>query len=357
MKKTFLKILSLVLIISLFTPTIAFGDELKDIELSPYKQEIRDLVSDNIILGYSDKTFRPEGTITRAELASILTKAMKLEEDKEEGRHFTDVVGKWFEGTVGAIFKKGIMIGKSKMLFAPNDKITKEEMAVLLLRAFELEKTANELNLELKFGDNDKISSWSKNSVALAYNVELMDATTNEDGSILFIPKAFVDRQTVAKLVYELIYNKAIYKKRLDIIIAAKSKDNTKEQTKDDIKEQTKEKEDEDIKKDKPTYDFIVSKYDSKLRSLESKYIGMLEDLFSEAKAEYYQNKGNPNFSVTELYQKYEEKGRVLESEADGQVSSALSQLKMELIENGYDTSIVDEFQQRYEDKKSSLEL
>lgn len=350
MKKRVLFLLSTVLVLSLLIPAFVFGDCLTDIETSLYKDEIEKLVEDGIIFGYPDKTFKPEGTISREELVSILVKALKLEEDKDAGSNFIDVKGTWSEGIVGAVYNKGIMIGKSKTEFGPKDNITKEEMAVLLLRAFGLEEVSKELKLETEFEDNEVLGLWSKYSVALAFKLELFNATTNKDGTMSFNPKSFVDRQTVAKLVYELISNEEVYNERVNTLKLELESTGENKDVNDDANKN-------EANNEKPTYDSIVAKYTNQLSLLESKYSGILDSLMSKAKAEYEQNKDNPDFSVTELYQRYEGIARGYEVQADSEVSSVLSQLSSELTQYGYDTSIVGELQQQYEAKKEAIEV
>lgn len=355
MKKKLSTVLPMALSLLLLISSMAFAEGLRDIELSPYKMEIEKLVSDKVILGYSDGTFKPEDTITRVELASVLTKALKFEEDGEVGRRFTDVVGKWSEGIVGAIYKKRIMIGKSETFFGADDQITKEEMAVLLLRAFNLEEIANKLELESNFLDSDKISLWAKNAVVLAHKIELIDSVKNEDETMSIEPKVLLDRQMVAKLIYELIHNKEIYMERINSIIDFEvNPDGDKGETKDEAADK---EEPGKGKEDNPSYDSIVARYISKLSSAESKYTGLLDSLFSQAKAEYDRDGDKPNFSVITLYKEYEGKARILEGEADSEVREILSQLESELNQYGYGTSIVDELYSEYEDKKTAIEV
>lgn len=338
MKKGLLPLLSLVLVLVL-VPNFVIGEGLKDIEASPYKIEIEKLVTEGIILGYPDGTFMPEATITRAELSSIFVRSLKLEPDSDAANHFIDVKGKWHQGIIGGVYKSGLMIGKSKLEFVPEENVTMEELAVILIRGFDLEKSANELKIKAEFTDNDKIATWSKNSVALAYDIELINGTLNDDGTITFNPKKHVDRQTVAKLVYELIYNKDIYNKRLNDLIKL-DEDSEKSEVVDE----------------KPTYESIVSKYNSKMNSLQLKYVGLLDSLLEQAKIEYNNEKDNPDFSITSMYFKYESIALDYETQADREVDDILSLLEGELNQFGYDASIASEMLKQYNEIKESTE-
>lgn len=353
MKKRFLNVVSLVLVLAMFVPVFSFGEGMNDVETSPYKDEILKLLEEGILSGYPDGTFKPEGSITRGEFTKMIAKALKLEEDKESAKNFKDVKGKWYEGYVGAVFKAGLMEGTSKTTFAPEKNVTREQMIVILIRGLKMEELAKEMSLELVFKDGDTVSPWAKDHIALANKIGLI----NGDGTISFNPKEYSDRQTVAKFTFELIYNNETYNKKVFDLYNSnekEEKDDKKGNVNEPVKEDTEEAKKDDDKK--PDYDSIVSKHKSELSSLQSKYEGELSSLLSQAKREYEANKDNPDFSVTEFYKKYEGLGRNLEGQADSEVESVLSVLGEELKSNGYDTSIVDDLRSQYEEAKEDKE-
>ena len=343
MQKKLAKVLLLILILTLFIPALVFGEEMKDLETSPYKEEILKLIEDGALSGYPDGTFRPEKNITRGEFAKMITNALKLEEDKEGGKFFKDVVGKWHQGAVGAVYKAGLMVGTGEDKFEPEENITREQMVAVVIRGLKLEELSKELKLESEFKDSAKISSWAKYQIGLAQKIGLLSEMDN------FNPLEPADRQTVAKLTYELVYNREIYKKNFDTII--KPEEDVNEEKPEEEKDEEKNKEEDKFEEEKPSYDAIVSKYTSQLQSLQSKYTGELNNLYSQAKSEY-EDGGKP----TEIYNKYSEIAMALESQADAEVSSVLSQLENELIKYGYDTFIVNELQMEYERIKSETE-
>lgn len=356
MKKRFLNVVSLVLVLAMFVPVFSFGEGMKDLEISPYKEEIQKLIEDGVLSGYTDGTFRPEGSITRGEFTKMIANALKLKADKDSAKNFKDVKGKWYEGYVGAVYKAGLMEGTGKTTFSPEENVTREQMAVILIRGLDMEKTANEIKIDLEFVDSENISSWAKNSVVLACKIGIIEGIKNEDGTISFNPEKDADRQIVAKIAYELVYNHETYIKNVDELSSSKEaekKDENKNETKETEK---KDKNGQTQTNEKPDKASVVSKYTSKLSSLQSKYEGKLSSLVSKAKSEYEANKDNPDFSVTELYNKYESLGRSLESQADSEVESVLSQLEGELSSNGYDTSVVNDLRSQYEQAKTSAE-
>ena len=347
MEKRLTKILSLALALTLFIPVLVFGEGMKDIETSPYKKEIMKLVEEGILSGYPDKTFKPENSITRGEFAKMMSNALKLEEDKGSGKIFKDVVGKWHQGAVGAVYKAGLMEGTGKGNFKPEEKITREQMIVVVIRGLKMEELSRELKLEPEFKDSAKISFWAKDQIALAQKIGLLGEMDN------FNPLKPADRQTVAKLTYELVYNREIYENNFETIIKPEE-DPGDEKPGENNEEADKSKEDkpgDKTSEERLSYDEIVSKYMGKLESLQSTYTGKLNSLYNQARKEYEEG-GKP----TEIYNKYSGIASSLEAEADAEVSSLLSQLESELSKYGYDTSIVGEIQSQYEQIKATTE-
>ena len=105
MKKT-RQLISIVLIIFLFSTQFAFATEVKTSKFSDLDQmhwayeNIEKLVKAGIISGYPDGTFKPEGNITRAELVKIVNMVFKYTE-KEDNTNLEDVRKEdWFYDNV-----------------------------------------------------------------------------------------------------------------------------------------------------------------------------------------------------------------------------------------------------------------
>ncbi|WP_454207504.1 S-layer homology domain-containing protein [Peptoniphilus sp. Marseille-Q6390] len=84
-----------------------------------------------LISGYEDGTFKPNEPMTRAQFASMMANYLKL----NVGKHpidFKDVKENyWASEAINALSSHGIMVGKSKNEFKPNDKITRAEAATI----------------------------------------------------------------------------------------------------------------------------------------------------------------------------------------------------------------------------------
>lgn len=137
---------------------------------SDYKQdqfgfkETMDLVYEYIINGYSDGTFKPNNSITRAEFAKLLVRGLKLESELENydtSNTFEDIPNYyWAKKYIGVCSSKGFVNGTSENTYSPNDNITGEQLMVMLVRAANMEKEA------LKLNNKDK--SWSYGYLQIA---------------------------------------------------------------------------------------------------------------------------------------------------------------------------------------------
>lgn len=142
----------------------------KDIKNHKYEDEILEGANRMIIEGYTDGTFGPDRNITRAEFSTMIVRALGLLPVKDMA--FTDVPeGKWYTETVNTAASWGIVVGVGNNMFAPEKNITRQEAAIMLIRAAELviEKegfTANYGDAEnLMINDTNKISNWAYKEV------------------------------------------------------------------------------------------------------------------------------------------------------------------------------------------------
>lgn len=118
-----------------FANTTQFTDVPTDHQFSA---NIQYLVSEGVISGYGDGTFGLDDNLKRGDAAVILARAFKLDTSSNE-TVFTDVNSRQ-AGAVQAGFEAGIIQGKSATSFSPDENIKRGDMALLLARAFKLEE-------------------------------------------------------------------------------------------------------------------------------------------------------------------------------------------------------------------------
>ncbi|MGI5881101.1 MAG: S-layer homology domain-containing protein [Syntrophomonadaceae bacterium] len=123
---------------------------------------ITKLVNSKAITGYPDNTFRPDNNISRAEFATILVKVFKL--SAKDGKVFGDTEKHWAKDSISTAQAYGIINGYSEWSFGPDDNITREQMAVMIVKAAGLKPAESTKN----FSDKAQISSWAKAAVDTA---------------------------------------------------------------------------------------------------------------------------------------------------------------------------------------------
>ncbi len=126
------------------------------------KNEIGAAVEHGIVSGFGDGTFRPEEAVTRAEFSKMILSAIG-ESGVEYGGGFSDVAADaWYAEAVAACAELGIVSGDSGM-FRPDDKITREEMAKMVVLAYRTGTDGEEFETggEISFTDSDAISGWA----------------------------------------------------------------------------------------------------------------------------------------------------------------------------------------------------
>lgn len=134
--KKFIAIIMAVIMIMSFA-TIAFAvNGFTDVSKSRYETAINELYDLGIVNGYSATKFGTNYTLTRAEACAIIVRALYGEKMVHDVINFTDVSYRdWFYDYVNTAVFYDIMHGHNATTFAPNDDITYDQMATLILNA------------------------------------------------------------------------------------------------------------------------------------------------------------------------------------------------------------------------------
>ncbi|WP_264186045.1 bifunctional 2',3'-cyclic-nucleotide 2'-phosphodiesterase/3'-nucleotidase [Rossellomorea aquimaris] len=163
------------------------------------KEYIYDLAEKNIIKGKTDTLFAPKSDVTRAQFAALIARTLDLKPSSTN--HFSDVSG-GLTPEINAIFESGITTGVSKGKFAPNQSITRQQMAAMLIRAYNY-KMGEEYDSSTSkdYTDSKKIAAMFKEYVDAANELGFM--TGHADGSFGPLDKA--SRAQAAKTIYMLL--------------------------------------------------------------------------------------------------------------------------------------------------------
>jgi hypothetical protein len=103
------------------------------------KKPIEDLTKLRIMEGFRDFTFRPERVITRAELAVLIVRAKEMQLEPIEEEMFWDIrTTSWVAPYIAAVVKEEYMVGYPDGAFRPRQRVSRAEAAITLARAFDL---------------------------------------------------------------------------------------------------------------------------------------------------------------------------------------------------------------------------
>ena len=169
------------------------------------KNYIRPMTNKGIFKGYEDGTFRPNIGLTRQEMAVSVVRLLKLEGemDKVDMEKFTDdsKIASWAKGYVYLLVSKGIFKGYDDGSFDPNGVITREQLALVLSRS--LAKTPENLS-EIRFNDVHKISDWSKEAIKVMLTLKIVNGYEDQT----FRPQKTVTRAEACTMMYKFLTNR-----------------------------------------------------------------------------------------------------------------------------------------------------
>ncbi len=176
-----------------YTVTINMGLTFSDINSTQWwYDDVVAAANNGYIHGRGNGVFDPTGEITRAEFATMIANAMNYEDKPESPAAFTDVNGHWAEDAINFCAENGIIDGYADCSFRPDQTITRQEVAAILARAFDLVEESNE-----KYTDDNLIPEWSRDYVYLAKGSELM----NGDAKGTFRPTDTLIRAEAATIL------------------------------------------------------------------------------------------------------------------------------------------------------------
>ncbi|CAM3904298.1 S-layer-like y domain-containing protein [Cohnella lubricantis] len=151
--------------------------------------------------GVNDTEFAPNQDITRSEFVALIVRALGISASGQP-LPFEDVATtSWYAGEVAAAYEAGLVNGKSETQFAPASTISREEMAVIILRAYEF-STGIEMNdSQHSFADADAVSSWALEDLAAAFELGLV----NGRGGNQFVPQGHLTRAEAAQAIVNVL--------------------------------------------------------------------------------------------------------------------------------------------------------
>lgn len=147
------------------TPRLPF----QDMEAYDWAEEaVAQLYAKGIVSGDSETVFAPARGITRAEAVKLALKSVGLEPSGVPGTVFRDVdSGVWYAGWVAAAEESGIVSGMADGKFAPEEPVSRQDFAVMLVRAAAQIDMAWPNLAAVEFIDGDDIADYAGEAAAI----------------------------------------------------------------------------------------------------------------------------------------------------------------------------------------------
>jgi hypothetical protein len=177
---------------------LANGTAVKSsVKINVYSERFGELAHYRYILGYPDKEFKPEGSLTRAELAAIVARLTE-NEDVNYPLTYNDIrKGHWATNYIGIATKNNYFSGYEDGSFRPDAPVTRGELASVMARFLKLEVSAS-ATTHFK----DTTGHWAADTIEALYNGKFL--TGYPDGS--FKPTKNIVRVEAVTMINRMLY-------------------------------------------------------------------------------------------------------------------------------------------------------
>ena len=163
-----------------------------------FYDEVAYVYEEGIMNGTTDTTFDPNGTLTRAMVVTMLYR-MENEPNISAAGTFSDVSrGQWYTEAVEWAAAENIVNGVGNGKFAPNDPITREQLATILYRYLtEYDGESADATASLaSFSDAGKVSSYAETAMKWATGAKII---TGDNGKLM--PQGKATRAQAAAMI------------------------------------------------------------------------------------------------------------------------------------------------------------
>ncbi len=171
--------------------------------------DIEKMVKLGLVNGISSTEFAPERSITRAEFATLLVKALGIVPSIQVYGRFNDVpANEWYFNVVNTAADAGLVSGYTPRNFGPNDPVTREQIAVMITQALNHKGKNTSLDNDAvsklaAFQDSQKISAWAIGGVATGFQQGIVGGRPYNE----FAPLDNATRAEAAVMILRM-YNK-----------------------------------------------------------------------------------------------------------------------------------------------------
>lgn len=187
------------------TQTRLFAPSIKDVSASYWAAEqINAIAALDIISVVDTNYFRPLSSISRAEFTRAIVKTANIPDKPTKTKEllFNDVEKNHPYFTfINTAVNSGIMSGTGTKTFSPDDYLTKAQAATIIVRAMGLENASTASATKTNFADDAKIPTWAKKSINIAREMGII---TGNDSNELE-PDKLLTRAEVSEMLNKFI--------------------------------------------------------------------------------------------------------------------------------------------------------
>ena len=169
------------------------------------KKAIDYVVGKKYFAGLSKTEFGPNKAITRGQFVTVLGRMLNVDKSQYQSQKFSDVKADAYYGPyIAWASQKGIVAGLGGNNFAPDQELTREQMALIMSKFLKVSGKNLKVKGNVKdFKDQGQISSWAKDSINEMLKLGVVNGM--DDGT--FAPKQAFTRGQVAQVLYNIDHN------------------------------------------------------------------------------------------------------------------------------------------------------
>jgi len=146
---------------------LVFNRKFADMSTHWALEEVRFMSARHVVKGVSVSELAPDRAVTRAEVASLLVRALSLNTSNNTN-YFKDVqTDAWYADNVSAAAASGLIVGLAEGIFAPDKPLTRAELAVIVSRVLTGRTFSGNLqdNILTGFTDKVEIPDWAVSGI------------------------------------------------------------------------------------------------------------------------------------------------------------------------------------------------
>ena len=145
--------------------------------------------------------FDVDGTLSRAQLVTILHRMAGSPAPKGGAEPFADVeAGLWYADAVAWAAENGVVTGDGRGSFRPEGAITREQIALILYRCTGAEQPG-ESGVLAPFTDAGEVSGYAADAMCWAVGLGLISGGAGADGRLCLMPGGAATRAQIAQIL------------------------------------------------------------------------------------------------------------------------------------------------------------